>query len=387
MDYLCNGLGLSLFAAMAVTLAPASHTRAAGVGADAIDSLPEGTARKSANYTPGEGPHIQWQDDSSAVVLYFCGDQVLKQVLQAADTLEFHGLCEDSVTQYLIPLEDPQIEPDAFEGVSKILAVSDIHGEYAVLVDLLVASEVIDDYLHWIWGDGHLVFLGDVFDRGDMVTETLWLIYRLEREAKAAGGRVHYVLGNHEHLVVQGVERYVNNKYLRGIARKTGIEYKDLYGPATEMGRWLRSKHVVIRLNDILFVHGGLAPDVVTYGLTLHDMNEAARSSIDQSLEQSSDIARFVFDLTGPLWYRGYHGRTREYSRATVRDVDRILEYYGAASIVTGHSETSQVEGLYGGRIFGIDVPVEQLGFIQALLWQADRYYRVTRGGRLEQIG
>lgn len=183
------------------------------------------------------------------------------------------------------------------------------------------------------------------------------------------------------------MERYVNEKYLRGIAKKTRIEYKDLYGPDTEMGRWLRSKHVVMRLNDILFVHGGLVSEVVTYGLTLNDMNEVARRSLDLPVGQFSDTARFVFDATGPLWYRGYHGRTSDYSRATVADVDRVLEYYGVEAIVTGHSETSQVESLYGGRIFGIDVPVEQLGFIQALLWQADRYYRVRRGGRLEQIG
>jgi len=387
MDYLRNGLGLSLFAVMVVSLTPAPDTAAPGSGAEPLDSLPTGTARGLASYMLGEGPHIQWQDDSSAVVIYLCGDQVVKEVLRAADTLQFHGLCEDSVTEYLIPLEEPQVEPDVFNSVSKILAVSDIHGEYEVLLDLLTDTEVIDDDLHWIWGDGHLVFLGDVFDRGDMVTETLWLIYRLEQEAKAAGGRVHYVLGNHEHLVMLGEERYVNKKYLRGIAKKTGMKYKDLYGPATEMGRWLRSKNVVIRLNDILFVHGGLPPEVVAYGLTLNDMNEAARSSLDLSLRQQGDVARFVFDVTGPLWYRGYHGRTRDYSRASVTDVDRVLEYYGAEAIVTGHSETSQVESLYGGRIFGIDVPVEQLGFIQGLLWQADRYYRVTRGGRLEQIG
>jgi hypothetical protein len=387
MDYLRNGLGLSLFAAMVVTLAPDSDTKAAGSGADPLDSLPEGTARKSASYAPGEGPHIQWQDDSSAVVLYLCGEQVVREVLRAADTLQFHGLCEDSVTEYLIPLAEPQVEPDVFKDVSKIFAVSDIHGEYEVLVHLLMDSEVIDDDLHWIWGDGHLVFLGDVFDRGDMVTETLWLIYRLEQEAKAVGGRVHYVLGNHEHLVMQGVERYVNKKYLRGIAKSTGIEYRDLYGPDTEMGRWLRSKNVVIRLNDILFVHGGLAPEVVVYGLTLNDMNEAARRNIDLTSKQSSATARFVFDVAGPLWYRGYYGRTGNYPRASVPDVDRVLEYYGAEAIVTGHSETRQVESLYGGRIFGIDVPVEELGFMQALLWQGDRYYRVTWAGRLEQIG
>ena len=135
------------------------------------------------------------------------------------------------------------------------------------------------------------------------------------------------------------------------------------------------------------FVHGGLFSEVVAYGLTLNDMNVAARESHDLSPRHLSPIARFVLGPTGPLWYRGYHAKTRDYPRATVKDVDKVLEYYGAEAIVTGHSETSEVESLYGGRIFGIDVPVETLGFIQGLLWQDDRYYRVTWGGRLEPIG
>ena len=43
-----------------------------------------------------------------------------------------------------------------------------------------------------------MVFLGDLFDRGNDVVRTLWFIYRLEREARKQGGAIHVVLGNHE---------------------------------------------------------------------------------------------------------------------------------------------------------------------------------------------
>ena len=33
---------------------------------------------------------------------------------------------------------------------------------------------IIDKNLNWKFGKGHLVVLGDIFDRGSMVTEVLW---------------------------------------------------------------------------------------------------------------------------------------------------------------------------------------------------------------------
>ncbi len=52
-----------------------------------------------------------------------------------------------------------------------------------------------------------------MFDRGEQVTECLWLIYSLEEKAKAVGGYVHFVLGNHEIMNLQGDFRYVQEKY------------------------------------------------------------------------------------------------------------------------------------------------------------------------------
>ncbi len=45
------------------------------------------------------------------------------------------------------------------------------------------------------------------------MTECLWLIYSLEEKAKAAGGYVHFILGNHEIMNMQGDFRYVQDKY------------------------------------------------------------------------------------------------------------------------------------------------------------------------------
>ncbi len=378
-----------LLVATTVFVAVKPHDAAAIGGCKLrVDYLAVATAAGRATDSTNDGPHVYWMNDSTVVVFYFCDGRMLRPALQAVDTLRFNGMCDDSSDQYVMAAAEPETEPHVFEDVKQVFAVSDIHGEYEHLIDLLQNSGVVDDKLHWSWGDGHLVALGDVFDRGDRVTEVLWFLHRLEREAKLAGGRVHLVLGNHELMVMRGDDRYVNEKYVDGIVRRTGIEHEDLYGPDMELGRWLRSKHVVVKLNDALFVHGGLAPDLVTYGLSLNDMNETARRSLDlRSYELvTSDTARFLFGSAGPLWYRGYHRDMDAYPQATSEQVEMILDFYDAEAVVVGHTEIGQVGTLYEGRVVGIDVPVQDLGSLQGLLWRQGKWFRVTGTGRLESI-
>ncbi|MDH4157758.1 MAG: metallophosphoesterase, partial [candidate division Zixibacteria bacterium] len=172
-----------------------------------------------------DGPHIYWESDTSAVVFYLCDGEFIEERHRVTDSLCFSGLCRDSDLEYTISAPPSEVAPSVFDNIPRILAVSDIHGEYEYFVDILQKGGVIDSGLDWIWSSGHLVILGDVFGRGDRVTESLWLIYRLERQARRHGGRLHFVLGNHELMVLRGDNRYVHEKYLNGIVRKTRIRH------------------------------------------------------------------------------------------------------------------------------------------------------------------
>ena len=91
-----------------------------------------------------------------------------------------------------------QGEKSEYKKVSKQFVVSDIEGNFRQFRKLLQANGVIDSSFNWTFGEGHLVLAGDFFDRGNQVTEVLWLVYSLEEKAKEAGGYVHFVLGNHD---------------------------------------------------------------------------------------------------------------------------------------------------------------------------------------------
>jgi hypothetical protein len=92
-----------------------------------------------------------------------------------------------------------QLKPEQseFSQPAKLLVLSDIEGNFGAVRKLLQAQKIIDEDFKWKFDNGHLVLIGDFFDRGEQVTEVLWLIYSLEEKAKANGGHVHFVLGNH----------------------------------------------------------------------------------------------------------------------------------------------------------------------------------------------
>ncbi|MFH2049162.1 MAG: metallophosphoesterase [bacterium] len=353
------------------------------VQAQNTDSTKADIANIEINYY-NDGPHVFWQNDTTAIVFYLCNESISKDTFYSTDTIRFNGLCDDSNIEYVIPINNYSIAPYEFKNVSKILAVSDIHGEYEYLRDILFNAKVIDSNQNWIYGDGYLVIDGDIFDRGDMVTECLWLIYRLEIQARQQGGMVHFTLGNHELMILQGDNRYINEKYLDGIVKKSRIEYIDLYGPDMELGRWLRTKNTAVIINDILFVHGGISPSFVEKELKLEWLNKTVRDIIDFNSAQIAfdSTAKYILGSYGPFWYRGYHYEMENrYPQITMAEVDRQLEYFGVDAIVVGHTEIDSLMGLYDNKIYALDIPFDELNGLQALLWQDNKFYRVSVDG------
>ena len=156
---------------------------------------------------------------------------------------------------FTVPLR-PQItnEPATYNPPEKILVLSDIEGDFENFRGLLIANHVIDNLYRWTFSKGHLVICGDLFDRGNDVAAELWLLYRLEDEAKKAGGYVHTILGNHDVMNLSGDWRYVQQKYFDH-AKSMGLDYSAFYNENSELGRWLRSKNIIEKIGDNFCLH------------------------------------------------------------------------------------------------------------------------------------
>ena len=272
-------------------------------------------------------------------------------------------------------------EKSEWNGVKNMLVISDIEGNFEAFRKLLQANHVIDEDFNWTFGKDHLVLTGDFVDRGTMVTEVLWLIYSLEEKAKAAGGYVHYILGNHEIMNMSDDLGYVQERYIAH-AGIMNIPYVQLFGPNAELGRWLATKNTVERIGKILFTHGGISSYMNRLAIPLKELNQITRPYYtDTTYKYSDKRLNVVFSDFGPFWYRGYY----KAPRAGMEQIDSTLNIYGVNHITTGHTIIStEIRSLYSGKLFDIDVPHAE-GHSEALLIDEKKFWRVNaQGERLE---
>jgi hypothetical protein len=263
--------------------------------------------------------------------------------------------------------------------VDSIGIITDIHGEFGIYLKMLKAMGVIDKNLNWKFGRGHLVVLGDIFDRGNMVTEVLWHLFGLEKQAEKAGGMVHLLLGNHEFMVIGKNPGYISNKY-RNVEEISNTHYYDLYSDSSVLGKWLRSKPVMITINDIIFVHAGISIELVNRNLTIDQINRKFSDNISgknpEQIENDEEFA-FLNKDKGPIWYRGYFSDTS----FCVSRLDSILDFYNKNHIVVGHTPNKGIASLYNNKIFGTDTGLMYKRPDEMLMYKNGSFYKAFLNG------
>jgi len=256
-----------------------------------------------------------------------------------------------------------QVEKSVYDSVSKIIAISDIEGNFNALYSFLISNKVIDKNYNWIFGNGHVVFLGDFVDRGNASTQVLWFIYKLEQEAAKHAGKVHYILGNHEILNIQGTG-YSDNKFINGKESSSEeIEFDEaqryLYSARSEIGKWLRTKNSVEKIGNYIFVHGGLSPKIISFKPDLDKINNTIRDNIAKDLYNfpgRNRFANFLIGRDGPLWFRGMAMTYKYYNKISESEFKELQNYFNCPKIVIGHTNVREVQTDFSGSLFKIDV-------------------------------
>jgi hypothetical protein len=282
---------------------------------------------------------------------------------------------------FIVPLKKSyREERSEFRKPSKLFVISDIEGQYVYFKQLLQAAGVMDENFNWTFGKGHLVICGDVFDRGNQVAECLWLIYLLEDKAKEEGGYVHFILGNHEIMNLNRDYRYVNPKYME-LAQQKAVSYDDFYNRKTELGQWLRTKNIMEKIGDLLFLHAGVSPYINDLGLDINIINNVTRTYYDQTEDSIPPLAQLLLLDEGPLWYRGYFMPPW----ATKQQIDSTLELFSVKKIIIGHTPIERISSFYKGKVINVDVPHAK-GASEGLYIEDKKYYRVGLKGEKELL-
>lgn len=327
-----------------------------------------------------DGPYVFHDNGRTALTVQPRAGKEAAVVRKAVGT-EIEVVVDDpSRTRFIVPLRDTHPRPALqWRMPERLLAVSDLEGEFVAATTLLRAQGVIDENLNWRFGTGHVVLLGDMVDRGDNVVPLLWLIYKLEAEAEAAGGALHYVLGNHEQYLLQGRPKSAHEKYI-GTARAAAMDYGALWSSQTELGRWLRSKPIMVKVGETLFVHGGVSPEVLSLGLDLEAIDKLAARDIGAMRARETAEDEPVLGAAGLLWYRGLAMATDKTPKASIDHVARVLAHFGVSRVAIGHTLATHVGHDYGGRVLRTDVAHAE-GTVEGLLLEDGKAWRVDAAG------
>ncbi|MFU8843754.1 MAG: metallophosphoesterase [Bacteroidales bacterium] len=330
------------------------------------------------NFDP-DGPYVFYRNNQ-IIVKEITPEGPLTTIFEPGESITLTSYFAGTENDFSFNLQpELSVEPSEYVLPSRFLAISDIEGEIEALIMVLEDAGVIDHEYNWAFGDGHLFFVGDMFDRGSNVAECLWLLYKLESEAVESGGKIHFVIGNHEMMYLTGDFRYVNLKYLNNY-RFLDESLASLYAADSEAGRWLRTKNLIEKAGSIVFVHGGLSHEVTDLGLTYNEINELGRYRMDSLC--NSDVCNIVNGIDSPggiYWYRGM--AQEELSQL---EVDQILHAFASHLVVIGHTVFDSITLLYDHKVICIDLPHTDNfanGYMSALYYEDGKLYEFRTDG------
>lgn len=254
-------------------------------------------------------------------------------------------------------------QPLRVPGAKRIVAIGDVHGDGQAFEAALKAARAIDDNGHWTGGELVVVQTGDVLDRGDDEQQILDRLEQLEGEAKAAGGALIWLLGNHELMNAAGDFRYVTPGGFSDFEDVPGIDRKLVSdAPAQVQARAavfavgaapgfyrkvLAGQETVRIVGDTVFSHAGVTSE---WADKLEQVNLENRCWLAGQLQARGTSS--LLDDGSPVWTRVWGTAPADCAR-----LRRTLAELGAARMVVGH--TVQLDGITsecGGALWRIDV-------------------------------
>lgn len=201
------------------------------------------------------------------------------------------------------------------------------------------------------------------------------------------GGKVHLILGNHELIVFNDDLRYITDEYY-SLCENLGIDYSDLYDEHSVLGHWLRQKPVMMQINDFIFLHGGVSPELLEKELNIDKINNIVWQYLNNmEHEEDNEYRQFLLGSKGVLWYRGMAPNNLRKDVIDENTLDRVLEFYNARAIVIGHSEVDSISSYFGKKVINVNVPKRKKEIKdQGLLIDGDQLWIVTDSPEIKEF-
>ena len=246
----------------------------------------------------------------------------------------------------------------------RLVAIGDLHGDLEAARAALKLGGAIDDKDHWVGGHLVVVQTGDELDRADEDRAIVELFDRLKGQASSAGGAVIPLNGNHEVMNVQLNFDYVTPGAFRDFESVGGLDRADsrlallpdeakargaALMPGGVFAKRLAARDVMVMVGESVFVHGGVLPKHISYGLAR--INREVRAWMNGDTPAPPDV---VVKEDAPVWTRRYSASA---DSEDCRVLTEVLSTLGAKRMVVGH--TVQRHGINAAcdeKVWRIDV-------------------------------
>lgn len=244
----------------------------------------------------------------------------------------------------------------------RLVAIGDLHGDLDAMRAAFRTAGAIDASDTWIGKDLVVVQTGDILDRGDDERKMLDLVTKLEAEAKAAGGALIALVGNHELMNAAGDYRYVTPGGLvgwDGIASGPPIPAKvpelakarfNALEPGGAYAKRFAQHDVVAIVGDVVLSHAGPLGSWASLE-RIEAANQAARCWLDGQAGDAREPPDVLTAQDSPVW-------TRDAGMASMdcAALGSSLKALGVKRMVVAHTPQKHINSLCDGALWRIDV-------------------------------
>jgi hypothetical protein len=218
-----------------------------------------------------------------------------------------------------------------------VYVIGDLQGQVHVLYNLLKNElkliERVDDSsadpdetvcaapaCRWLDQNAFVVQCGDQVDGERHRVMPHWDVETVlftDYLQEISNGNFMNVIGNHEWMNVTGNElfkRYVHEEDAKVTRSPTGNRRSELFRYDGVVGRFLRRRHMVLRINNALFSHAGICSEVLE---RCSESSDACLESVNALLDDDRNYDERTFteefqevawnNATGIMWTRAYN--------------------------------------------------------------------------------
>lgn len=262
---------------------------------------------------------------------------------------------------------------------ARIFAIGDLHGDYTTFMILLTKAGIVDKNGNWIGKNTILVQIGDVLDSKVRVMDgkddggeikIFKKLFDLHNQSHNHGGKVVFIVGNHEMMNLTGDLSYASDKGNSEFGGPSGR--KKFFSPGSQFCSELsKFAYGIAKIGNTLFVHGSVLPSIAKkYPIPV--INELLHRFLrgEKELMFNKDFKTIFLDNNGICWARTY-----SLEKPRCQALYDVLKTYNSNQMVVGHSV--QEEGINSkcqNKIWRIDTGMSKSfgkdnnGKIQALI-------------------